>query len=66
MPRGSRHDETGRLREERGQFTLDRDAGGSWRLDVQRGAKQLVGRRVRVVGTRAEFDLLDVTAIEAI
>ena len=64
MPRGSHHDETGVLFEDRGQLCLSRDAGGTWRLDAPTAAKRLTGRRVRVVGTRAEFDLLDVTKIE--
>ena len=66
MPRGSRHDETGLLLEDRGQLALKRDAGGTWRLDAPHSAERLTGRRVRVVGTRAEFDLLDVATIEAI
>lgn len=64
MPRGSHHDETGWLLEDRGQLSLARDAGGNWRLDAPRVARRFVGRRVRVTGTRADFDLLDVIKIQ--
>lgn len=70
MPMGSRHDETGWLNENEGQWTLRRDEGGRWRLDVGfwlgRKARKLVGKRVRVVGKRSGFDLLDAESIEAI
>lgn len=65
MPRGSRHDEIGLLLEERGQLVLKRDVGGTWRLDVSPDARRLIGFRVRVEGIRADFDLLDITKIEA-
>ena len=64
MPRGSHHDKTGLLLEDRGQLSLSCDAGGTWRLDAPTAATRLKGRRVRVVRTRADFDLLDVTKIE--
>ena len=41
------------------------DDGGEWRLDVSSPFASLVGRRVRVKGVRSEFDMLDVTFIEA-
>ena len=63
MPRGSHHDETGLLLEDRGQLSLSCDAGGTWRLDAAHAARRLLGQRVRVVGTRTEFDMLDVTKI---
>lgn len=66
MPPGSRHDETGWLNEERGQLILCRDAGGTWRLDAPASAHKLKGMRVRIIGTRAGFDLLDVEAVLAI
>ena len=66
MPRGSRHDETGWLNENDGQLTLRRDAGGTWRLDAPQRARKLVGKRVRLEGFRAEFDLLEVKAIDLI
>lgn len=42
---------------------LQRDDGGRWRLDAGRRADSLLGRRVRVQGTRSGFDLLDVQRI---
>jgi len=64
MPRGTQHDETGLLLREANDFVLERDDGGRWRLDVGRRAIELVGRRVRVQGTRSGFDLLDVRRID--
>ncbi len=66
MPLGSKHDETGWLQDSGGQLQLRRDAGGTWRLDAPAAARRLVGARVRVNGTRGEFDLLDVARIEAL
>jgi hypothetical protein len=40
------------------------DDGGEWRLDVSGRYHHLLGRRVRVSGTRSEFDMLDVKRIE--
>ena len=45
------------------QLVLHRDAGGRWRLDAPRKAWSLAGQRVCVVGTRADFDLLEVTSL---
>jgi Protein of unknown function (DUF5818) len=64
MSIGSRHDETGILLVDGRWLVLARDEGGRWRLDASVSAERLIGRRVRVVGIRAGFDLLDVTAIE--
>ena len=70
MPRGSRHDETGWLNEDAGQLLLRRDEGGRWRLDVGFWlgwrTRKLIGRRVRIIGKRSGFDLLDVISIDAI
>ena len=63
MPRDSQHEETGQLAIERAQLVLRRDKGGAWRLDAPRKAWKLVGQRVRVTGTRADFDLLEITEI---
>lgn len=66
MHRGSRHDLTGILLEN-GCYPILRVAGGGeWRLDVSGRHRHLLGKRVRVLGTRAEFDLLDVARIEAV
>jgi hypothetical protein len=61
MPRGTRHIETGILRVGRWGYELEMEGGGVWRLDVTRSARRLVGQRVTVEGTRAGFDVLDVT-----
>ena len=63
MPRGKHYVETGLLQREGSDLVLQRDAGGRWRLDVGRDADALIGLRVCVQGARADFDLLDVTAI---
>ena len=64
MPMGSRHEEMGLLRWDRGGLILLRDEGGRWRLEAGRRAEKLVGQRVRIVGTRVEFDVLAVSKIE--
>ena len=64
MPMGSEHDETGRLLREGVDLILQRDDGGRWRLDVRRRDAALLGRRVRVLGTRSGFDWLEVRRIE--
>lgn len=64
MPLGSPQDETGILNERDNRFTLRRDGGGTWRLDISpselKMARSLAGERVRVAGLRTEFDLIDV------
>lgn len=66
MPRGSRCDETGWLNDDRGRLILRRDAGGTWQLDAPWRARRLVGQRVRVVGVRADFNVLTALSVEAI
>ena len=62
MPIGSHHGESGWLNDDRGELVLRRDGGGRWRLDVGLvlgwQARKLVGRRVKVEGTRIDFDVL--------
>lgn len=70
MPMGTRHDETGWLNDDNGQWLLRRDEGGRWRLEVGLlmtwRSRKLVGKRVRIVGKRSGFDWLDVERIEAL
>jgi Protein of unknown function (DUF5818) len=64
MPRGTRHELAGMLLGD-GPYPVLRVAdGGEWRLDCTRSCRHLLGRRVRVVGTRSDFDMLDVERIE--
>jgi hypothetical protein len=68
LPRGTSHDETGWLNDDRGQLVLRRDGGGTWRLDVgfilTWRTRKLLGKRVRVMGVRSDFDLLAAYLIE--
>lgn len=64
MPRGSSHNLTGILLDG-GSFPVLRvDDGGEWRLDVGRRYSHLLGHRVRVLGKRSDFDMIDVERIE--
>lgn len=69
MPRGSRHELTGRLDRDGHGFLLRPDSGGQWRLDTGMRAswkaRGLEGQRVRVWGTRDAFNVLAVSAIES-
>jgi hypothetical protein len=60
MPRGTEHVEQGMLLMDRGQLVLERACGETWRLDAGWRVHRLIGRRVRIVGIRADFNLLDV------
>ncbi|MBX9846767.1 MAG: hypothetical protein K2Z80_33650 [Xanthobacteraceae bacterium] len=64
MPQGTRHVLTGLLLEHRGGLVLNVEDGGTWRLDVGRSARRLLGERVRVEGMRDGFDLLAVKRID--
>lgn len=66
MPMGTPHEIEGLLMERQGGLVLDVRDGGTWRLDAGWRARRLLGRRVRVTGTRDGFDLLAVKTIEAI
>lgn len=70
MPRGTTHDEFGILNEAEGRFSLRRDGGGTWRLDIHprdlRAARAMAGTRVRIAGLRSDFDLLDVSMIRPV
>ncbi|MDR2856362.1 MAG: DUF5818 domain-containing protein [Novosphingobium sp.] len=64
MPRGTRHVITGILRPGPLGYSLEMNDGGIWQLDVSGSAHSYLGRKVRVEGTRAGFDLIDVHRIE--
>lgn len=51
--------------ERQGSLIIDVLNGGIWRLDAGRRTRRLLGRRVRITGTRDEFDLLAVKTIQA-
>ncbi|MDE1567098.1 DUF5818 domain-containing protein [Aquabacter sp. P-9] len=63
--RGQEIDATGTL--ERGAHSpvLVLDGGGRWRLEASWRARKWLGKRVRVVGRRVEFDLIEVDSISA-
>jgi hypothetical protein len=65
---GKRYGEQGMLLKgnKPGSLVLQREDGGVWRLDANATALRLIGLRVRVVGVRSDFDLLDVETITAI
>jgi hypothetical protein len=48
---GTRIDETGTLLRDGGAFYMRRDAGGRYRLELQRTPVNLVEKRVRLIGT---------------
>ena len=66
MPIGTRHEIEGLLLERQGELVLDVRGGGTWRLDTGWRARRLLGRRVRVSGTRDGFDPLAVGTIKAL
>ena len=66
MPRGSHHDETGYLDHDGRAYGLLREDGGRWLVQIPRRAKGLVGQRVRIVGTRIGYNVLDVTSIRSL
>ncbi|MEC3910323.1 DUF5818 domain-containing protein [Sphingobium sp. CR2-8] len=64
MPLGAAHEEVGILIGDGVYPVLKIEGGGKWRLDPSCRYRHLIGQRVRVYGTRADFDLLDVKRIE--
>ena len=65
MPIGSRYRLEGQLRNARRGLLVQVDDGGVWALDADPDAKALVGKRVKVEGTRSGFDRIDVEWIIA-
>ena len=57
-PIGSRIDETGTLIRDGDAFYLRRDLGGRYRLELRRAPDDLVGQRVRLIGTLVGADLV--------
>ncbi|WP_394437583.1 DUF5818 domain-containing protein [Sphingobium naphthae] len=64
MPRGALHEEEGILLDQGIYPVLKIDEGGRWRLDTSCRYRHLVGQRVRVVGVRVDFDMLDVRRVD--
>ncbi|TKV41080.1 MULTISPECIES: DUF5818 domain-containing protein [Sphingobium] len=64
MPRGTRHELFGILLGGDPYTVLRVSDGGEWRLDCPGSCRHLLGQKVRVVGTRSDFDMLDVEQIE--
>lgn len=66
MSKGSMYDLTGVLmRGDRG-LVLVMAGGGAWRLDppLLCRTERMLGQRVRVIGTRSGFDLIDARTID--
>ena len=63
--RGQQIDATGRLERGARGPVLVMGGGGAWRLEASWGARRWIGKRVRVVGRRVEFDLIEVDSISA-
>jgi hypothetical protein len=62
---GSRIEETGTLVREGGAFALKRDTGGRYLLELQRVPVDHVEKRVRVIGTLIDDDLVSVDGVAA-
>jgi hypothetical protein len=60
---GSRIDETGTLLRDAGGFSLRRDLGGRWRLDLHRVPVDHVEKRVRITGVLVGDYLVDVDGV---
>jgi hypothetical protein len=58
-------DETGMLIRDGGGFRLQRDNGGSWRLELSRTPVDLVAKRVRLIGTRIEDDVVQAEGVQS-
>lgn len=57
-------DETGMLVRDGGGFRLQRDTGGSWRLELSRTPIDLVAKRVRVIGLRIGDDVVQAEGVQ--
>ncbi len=63
MSRGTFHTEEGLLLRQRGRLILQKDDGGLWTLEVDPGAEELLGLRIKVEGARSGFNALDVARL---
>ena len=66
MPRPSTHIIEGLILQGSVYPILRTDDGGRWQLDLPQHYHAMVNRRVRVEGTRSQFDMLDVTRVTAL
>jgi len=66
MSRGAHHILEGLLAYEGRDLALFPNDGGRWRLDPVCGLARLAGLRVRITGTRSDFDVIDVERFERI
>ncbi|WP_194954029.1 DUF5818 domain-containing protein [Sphingopyxis solisilvae] len=60
---GTRIEETGTLLRDAGGFSLRRDLGGRWRLDLHRVPVDHIEKRVRITGIVVGEDLVDVDGV---
>ena len=60
---GTRIEETGTLLRDASGFSLRRDLGGRWRLDLHRVPVDHIERRVRITGIVVGEDLVDVDGV---
>lgn len=60
---GTRIDETGTLLRDGCAFYLRRDAGGRYQLELQRTPVDLVEKRVRLVGTLVDAELVSADGV---
>lgn len=63
---GSRVKETGTLIRDGGGFSLRRDTGGRWKLDLHRVPVDHVEKRVCISGTIVAAGLLDVDTLRPV
>lgn len=66
MPVGSHHRLEGRLTQSPRGLLLRLEDQGIWALDTDPDAEALIGKRVKVEGTRSGFDRIDVEWIAAL
>lgn len=60
---GTRIEETGTLLRDAGGFSLRRDVGGRWKLDLHRVPVDHIEKRVRITGIIVADDLVDVDGV---